>query len=292
MQLASANEQLKTNEKVQREFINVAAHELRTPLQPIISYSALALKDKVDKNEAIQIIDKHAHRLHKLTTDLLEVIRIEGGIFPYKREKIKINDIILDVVKNAVYQKAEKNNSNVITISDKNSKVEDEYNEKKERLILGEKTTQAGGGEQGQVLIELNLDRNVQEIYADKARIADVLSKIIDNAIKFTKKGNIKIETHAATHDQASNNNHMTEIKISDSGPGIPEDILPSIFGKFVTKGILGKEGKHGSGLGLFISKAIIKAHNGEITAYNNDSGGATVTIVLPIDATITNNSI
>jgi signal transduction histidine kinase len=291
MQLASANEQLKTSEKVQREFINVAAHELRTPLQPIISYSALALKDKVDKNEAIQIIDKHAHRLHKLTTDLLEVIRIEGGIFPYKREKIKINELILDVVKNAVYQKAEKNNSNVITRSDNNSKVEDDYNEKKERLILGEKTTQAGG-EQGQVLIELDLDRNVEEIYADKARIADVLSKIIDNAIKFTKKGKIKIETHAATHDQASNNNHMTEIKISDSGPGIPEDILPSLFSKFVTKGILGKEGKHGSGLGLFISKAIIKAHKGEITAYNNDSGGATVTIVLPIDANTTNNSI
>jgi signal transduction histidine kinase len=294
-QLASANEQLKTNDKIQKEFINVAAHELRTPLQPIISYCALALRDKVDKNEAMQIIDKHAHRLHKLTTDLLAVIRIEGGAFPYKREKININDLILDVINNAVAKKAKKNdNNNIITRDDNNSnkKREEKDNGNKKGLLVEE---WGEGEEQDKVLIEVNLDRTVKEIYADKDRIFEVLSNVIDNALKFTKKGKIKIESHGMIQDQQegdnNNNNNKIEIKVSDTGAGIPEDILPHLFGKFVAKNVIGKESRQGSGLGLFISKAIVKAHNGEITAHNNESGsGATVSIVLPTGGTNINS--
>jgi signal transduction histidine kinase len=71
---------------------------------------------------------------------------------------------------------------------------------------------------------------------------------------------------------------NILEIKVSDTGIGIPSDILPEIFGKFVTRGESG-----GTGLGLFISKAIVKAHGGEIWAHNNEEGGATFTILLPI---------
>jgi K+-sensing histidine kinase KdpD len=79
-----------------------------------------------------------------------------------------------------------------------------------------------------------------------------------------------------------SNDKERVEIKVSDTGSGIAEDILPNLFDKFVTK-TLGNENKRGTGLGLYIAKAIIVAHKGKIFAYNHKQRvGATFTIVLP----------
>ena len=114
------------------------------------------------------------------------------------------------------------------------------------------------------------------EIVADKDRIEQVFSNIIGNAAKFTKKGSITGETHINV------NSNYVEILISDTGGGIPEDVLPNLFGKFITKNV-GGSNKEGSGLGLYISKAIITAHGGTIEAFN-DNGGATFRIVLPIN--------
>ena len=69
---------------------------------------------------------------------------------------------------------------------------------------------------------------------------------------------------------------------MSDTGGGIPEEVLQNLFGKFVTKSV-GKDNQHGTGLGLFISKAIVTAHNGIISGSNNKDGGATFVVMLPI---------
>jgi signal transduction histidine kinase len=259
--LRLANEQLTFHDKMQKEFIDIAAHELRTPLQPIISYNALASKGLIDKDESLRVIDKQARRLKKLTNDLLAVNRIESGNLPYRMEKIRINDLILDVVNSyccsSCSSSSKTNTGNTITNNN---------------LVNGEE----------ELSIDTDLDHNIEEIDADKERIVEVLSNIINNAVKFTKKGGrIKIESHLLL---SSDKKNKIEIKISDTGAGIPEDILPKIFDKFITKNILRKGKEHGSGLGLYISKAIVTAHNGEITAYNNDSGGATFTITLPIN--------
>jgi signal transduction histidine kinase len=108
--------------------------------------------------------------------------------------------------------------------------------------------------------------------------MTQVLSNIIGNAVKFTKRGSIKIECRAFA------NKNKLEIRVSDTGTGISQEILPNLFGKFVTKSSGDIEGHGGTGLGLFISKAIVNAHKGEIFAYNNATGGATFTMVLPID--------
>src|SRR6185503_7384190 len=84
----------------------------------------------------------------------------------------------------------------------------------------------------------------------------------------------------AATHVNSDSN--TLEILISDTGGGIPEDILPNLFGKFVTKNVADTN-KEGTGLGLYISKSIVNAHGGAIDAYNSN-GGATFRIVLPIN--------
>lgn len=115
------------------------------------------------------------------------------------------------------------------------------------------------------------------EILADKDRMGQVFTNIIGNAVKFTKKGSITTQTH---FDPATK---TLEIRISDTGGGIPEEILPNLFGKFVTKNV-GDTNKEGTGLGLYISKAIILSHGGKIEAYN-ENGGATFRIILPINA-------
>ncbi|MGH9909658.1 MAG: sensor histidine kinase, partial [Nitrososphaerales archaeon] len=133
----------------------------------------------------------------------------------------------------------------------------------------------------GDVSIITRLDDDVQ-IYADQSRLIQALANILGNAIKFTKRGTINVETHLLAQK------NMIEVRISDTGGGIPKEVLPNLFGKFVSKG-RGNEEQHGTGLGLFISKAIITAHRGEISAYNNKEGGATFVIVLPLNNNITN---
>ena len=122
-----------------------------------------------------------------------------------------------------------------------------------------------------------NSDNNKEiEIYADKSRITQAISNIVGNAVKFTDRGTIRVESVVSVDKK------RVEIKVCDTGNGIAEDILPNLFDKFVTK-TPENENKLGTGLGLYITKAIIDAHKGEIfTANNKEAVGATFTIVLP----------
>jgi signal transduction histidine kinase len=116
-------------------------------------------------------------------------------------------------------------------------------------------------------------------IVGDKERLVQAFSNIINNAVKFAKNGTITIATKSS-HDEG-----MVEISVTDDGPGIPKEILPVLFSKFVTKT---QENERGTGLGLFITKTIIEAHNGTIRAENNDGHGgkgARFTIMLPVKA-------
>lgn len=234
MMLKKANEELQLKDRLKDEFISIASHELRSPVQPILGFADLAKQGLINQNEAWDGVINHALRLQKISQDILDVSRIESGELTYKMEKVRLNEIVLDVVNDA------KPNLN------------------------------------SNLSIETNLDKNNIEIEADKNRINQTLENIIKNAIKFTKKGKIKVETHIITEE------NKIEIDISDTGSGIPADIISTIFDKFVTRSV-GAENQHGTGLGLFISKAIITAHKGTISASNNKEGGATFRIVLPI---------
>jgi PAS domain S-box-containing protein len=232
-----ANEELRAKEQLKNEFVAIASHELRTPIQPLLGYAVLAKKGKVTQEAAWEGILKEARRLQQLANDILDVSRIESGSLMYQMEKVSINGLLESV--------ASSSGANIT----KDVSME---------LIVDE----ASNG----LVVEL-----------DRSRIMQVLSNVIGNAVKFTEKGSIRIECRA----------HLTknkvEIKVNDTGAGISELVLPNLFGKFVTKSV-GETNGHGTGLGLFISKAIVTAHKGKINAYNNATGGATFTIVLPID--------
>ncbi|MGN6348585.1 MAG: sensor histidine kinase [Candidatus Nitrosocosmicus sp.] len=124
-------------------------------------------------------------------------------------------------------------------------------------------------------------------IDADKERIIQVISNILDNAIKFTKEGTIRIDMEKSggidnDKDDTANNNRSEEviINIKDSGKGLDSKTFPHLFSKFFSI-----SGTGGTGLGLYICKSIVEAHGGRIWAKNNneDGKGATFSFSLPL---------
>jgi signal transduction histidine kinase len=239
------NEELKRADKMQKEFINIASHELRTPTQAILSYSELLQKHPERKEEMIQALSRNAGRLQRLTDDILDVTRIESETLMLKIEPLNIGDLIPSIVEDYRNQ-IEKNNDNV-----------ELYHYKPEN----------------------NDDSIIVE--ADRARLIQVISNLLDNAVKFTNKQyNKRGSIYVNVEKKNKNGNKKQEVivAIKDNGTGIAPEIMPRLFTRFATKS------ETGTGLGLFISKSIIEVHGGRIWAENNTDGdGATFTFSLPI---------
>jgi two-component system sensor histidine kinase VicK len=245
-QLRIANEKLILHDNMQKEFINIAAHELRTPIQPILGLvEILGLQfseegeddEKTTKEKAeitrdeLAILVRNAKRLERLSSNILDIARIESGTLHLNIQEFNLNDVLSPLVQDA---------RNVI----KNTGKED-------------------------VITQYVPSDNNIVLKADKDRLSEVVWNLLDNATKFTEKGYISIASR-------KENNHIT-ISVKDNGSGIDSDVLPKLFTKFVTKS------EKGTGLGLYISKSIIEAHGGKIWAENNNDGkGATFTFTLP----------
>ena len=232
-ELQTANEKLKKIDEMKDEFIGIASHELKSPIQPIFGFAELAKAGDIDQDEAWDGVTELAHKLQDLANDVLDVSRIESNRLVLHKEKIKINDSI-----------------------DSTARV----------LKLNLRSS---------VRIEEKLDENV-EIFADRVRLEQVIRNLLVNAIKFTSEGVIRIETHVNQEEQ------NLQVIVSDSGTGIPKEILSKIFEKFVTKGH-GVENQMGTGLGLYLCKGIIEAHGGSITAKNGKKSGAIFSFSIPI---------
>ena len=229
--LKKANEKLKKLDEMKDEFIGIASHELKSPLQPILGFAELAKSGDIDQKEAWDGVTELANKLQDLANAVLDVSKIESNRLKLQIEKIPINDSIMETI-----------------------------NELKIKLKIG-------------VKIHESLDENA-DIEVDKIRFGQVIRNLLDNAIKFTPIGTIIVNTKVIQDE------NKVIVTISDSGLGIPKEILPNIFEKFVTKG---KSNQSGTGLGLFLCKGIIEAHGGKITARNNQEKGATFEFSLPI---------
>ncbi len=240
-QLQAANQELKKAQEVREDFIRIAAHELRTPIQPILLAADMAKRNPAQQAFALDIIMKEAKRLKELANDLLDTARIESGSLTYEKRKIRAGEIVAEI-----YDYAR------LSVSNGHA-----------RSPVSIVTETNGGG------ATLNVDR---------VRIIQALSNLLNNSIKFTSEGEISITTCVLPDKKF-------EIKITDTGPGVPPELLPRLFEKFVTKDLVKTAGKqHGTGLGLFISKSIIQAHGGVVSACNNpNSPGATFVVRLPI---------
>jgi signal transduction histidine kinase len=243
-ELALANEQLKVHDKMQREFINTASHEMKTPTQAILGYSKLIQRHPEKREEMIQAISRNATRLQRLTNDILDVTRIESRSLRLNLERFNLNEVISDVV--ADYRSE---------IEKSNCEIELLYNH-------------YGGNKNNPLFIE-----------GDRGRLTQVISNLVSNAIKFTKKGGSVLITEEERIVVDNGNSNQVMISIKDNGQGIDPEIYPRLFSKFAAKS------ETGTGLGLFISKSIIEAHGGQIWAKNNNDGkkGATFAFSLSL---------
>ena len=155
-QLALANQQLKIHDKMQNEFINIASHEMKTPTQAILGYSKLIQRHPEKRDEMIQAISRNASRLQRLTSDILDVTRIESGSLRLNLEKFNLNQVISDII--------------------------DDYRNEIER-----------SGSNDVKLIHEGQNEVIQ-IEGDKNRLTQVISNLVGNAVKFTTQGSITIK--------------------------------------------------------------------------------------------------
>jgi signal transduction histidine kinase len=248
-QLKEANEQLKAHDKMQQEFIHIAAHELRTPIQPILGLTEVISSRIKDTEEAelLKVVSRNANRLQELTEDILDVTRIESKSLLLNKQQFDLNEVIVNAINDII--------ANSVSFSGK----------KKEKI---------------RIVYEPFKNKNII-VQADKARITQVISNLLNNAVKFTPEeggGIISIILEKKGDDDDHDYQEETVIKIKDTGIGIASEIMPRLFTKFATKS------EKGTGLGLYISKAIVEAHGGRIWAENNADGkGATFYFSLPL---------
>ena len=243
--------QLKVHGKMQEEFINIASHELRTPTQAILAFSDLLQHHPEKRDEMIQAIKRNATRLQRLTKDILDVTKIESNTLHLHKEIFDLTDLLS------------------ITINDyKNNIEKNDNDEDKIRLLY------------------TNINKEPLFVEADYPRIVQVLSNILNNAVKFAKECKVEGEggggggnVYITAEKKKTGDDQEVTIRIKDNGQGIDNEILPRLFTKFATKST------NGTGLGLFICKSMIEAHGGTIWAENNKDGkGVYICIYLAIN--------
>jgi len=236
-------EELKQADILKTEFINIAAHELRTPTQTILGYCEMLDVFPEKKDEYIQTIKRNSERLYKLTQDILDVARIESNSLKLDIEKIELNETINETVIDFIRRPLSINNNDVkINFNPFN-----------------------------------NNHHSTLFVYADKNRIQQVIFNLLDNASKFTEKGEITLSIITKEKDEKNKDTNNITIRIQDTGKGIDSEILPRLFKKFSTKS------ERGTGLGLYISKNIVEAHGGKIwTEKTSNGNGAVFVFTLP----------
>ena len=239
-------EQLKAYNIMQRDFINIAAHELRTPIQPILGLSqVVSPRVGEEEREHMKVIIRNAKRLQRLTENILDVTKIDNHSLKLQKERFNLIDLISRIVQDFRNQI---DNPNLLLVC--------QFEEKQE-------------------------DKNdLTFVRADKSRLIQVISNLLSNAIKFTNEGIISVNVEKQVKEKEKGiRQDEAIITVRDVGVGIDSKLLDRLFSKFATKSFAG------TGLGLFISKNIVEAHGGRIWAENNSDGrGASFIFTLPLD--------
>lgn len=297
--LRKANKKISNSERRYKEFIDITAHELRTPVQAIMGYSEMGLETKGEEsssseNQYVKLFEKiikNAHRLNRLLGNFLNVTRIENNLLAFEKENINIYDLVKDIVHD-----------------------------------LQDMPTRTDCIEERRKNISLHLEKQHFDadpiVNIDKMMIYQVLTNLLKNALKFSESnhgitismqiidnetsnekegpvidfnsiGDNKTSTRylVNTNNEKKVPNNITKslkkktkrtivIKVKDKGKGIDKKIFPHLFEKFVTD----SKYESGTGLGLYISKRIIELYGGKIWAENNkDEPGATFSFSLPL---------
>lgn len=248
--LKRANSRLKKLDQAKTEFLSIASHQLRTPLTAIKGYLSLVdegLYGEVSREvkEVLGKIHISNERLINLVEDLLNISRIETGRMQYNFGQYQVCEDIVGELKDSFDLRAKEKG---LTLTFNRPKVP---------------------------VSKTKMDRN---------KIREVLSNIIDNAIKYTDNGGVEMKVRESRG--------KIRISVTDTGIGIPKTEMPYLFKKFSR----GKDTKRlnadGTGLGIYLAKKIIKDHDGKIYIRSEGKGkGSTFVIELPIVVSESDNS-
>src|SRR5829696_5654016 len=276
IRLEAANERLEAQERAQREFINIAAHELRTPIQPIIGLSEIIregilnlIKQSQGRKEE-EVLYKQLKNTSSIPTRSDSLYRSSSSSSSSSIEKIVP---MLDVI-NRNAKRLENLASNLLDVSRIENNKPLELSKEKfdlrrmiENVINDVHTTL--GDKDIRIRFESNVTKASVMIEGDRERILEVISNLLSNAIKFTQEGEVLVDL--------DEKDGQAIVSVRDTGGGIAPEIYPNLFTKFTTKS------EKGTGLGLFIAKNVVEAHGGKIWAENNSDGrGAVFTFSLP----------
>ena len=233
-----ANNQLERNNKLQKEFINIAAHELRTPIQPILGLSEIVVKENKDKDldKYLEVIFRNAKRLRKLTENILDVTRIESKMLKLSKEPVSLHNLLQSIVKDYQTEILKENRTNQIRLS-----------------------------------YHSNIYGNPENIVveADISRLIQIISNLLNNALRFSRKEGGFVEVTLTEHTEG--NDKFAEVNVIDYGEGIDPRIQANLFTMFSTNSY------DGTGLGLYLCKNLVEAQGGRIWARNNPRGKGSV---------------
>ncbi|MFA6535924.1 MAG: ATP-binding protein [Candidatus Paceibacterota bacterium] len=228
--LAVANEKLKELDQLKSEFVSLATHQIRGPLTAIKGYASLIMEGDYGRisakvKEALDYIYKSTESLVLVVSDFLDVSRIEQGRMKYDFKIFDFRDLVKEIV-NELKPNIDKAGLNFTF----ESKEEEKF-----------------------------------PINGDQVKLKQVIANIIDNSVKYTPKGSVKVSV----------TKHGKKIKfaVKDTGVGISPDTLPRLFAKFSRAQDASLTNTSGTGLGLYLAKAIIEAHQGKIWAESEGKG-------------------
>jgi signal transduction histidine kinase len=192
----------------------------------------------------LESLERNSQRLYQLTEDILDIAKIESDNLKLNKEKFDICQLVKESTDEFGSRIKKEKENEFFTSLDKNNNQTDDS---------------------GKLLV-----------YADRDRIQQVISNLLNNAHKFTENGKITVKIK-----KTENDNKQIKISVHDEGKGIEKEILPRLYEKFATKS------RTGTGLGLYISKNIVESHKGTIRGYNNKDGkDATFEFTLPLAKT------
>ena len=247
-ELRKANEQLKVHDKLQKEFINITAHELRTPIQSIMGYAEMIKSFPEKTSTYLQPIERNAQRLYKLIHDILDITKIESGNLVLKKTEFDLQEKINNVIKDLT-------------------------------------TAKKIDGINQNVQFVFHPPNDTFKVFADKERIYQVISNLIRNAAKFTSGDEAKIEIILEKVKNDKKENEWISVKIRDNGSGIDPEILPRLFSKFTTKSEFGGTGL-GLYISKKIIEAhggIIRGYNNNNNNLKAEKKGATFEFILSL---------
>ncbi len=240
VELRAAKKQADENAMLKEQFMANMSHEIRTPMNAIIGFSSLLQKTQLDESQSeyLSAIKNSGSNLLNIINDILDFSKIEAGMLHLEKIPFSITKLINSL-----------------------------------KLMFSEKAKEKN------IDFEITIDKSIPEnVFGDPTRLTQILVNLINNAIKFTNKGKVKVTCELKNIE---NNQAKLVFRIKDTGIGIPADKINDVFERFNQGNSETTRKYGGTGLGLSIVKNLVEIQHGEISLTSKEGEGSEFTVII-----------